>query len=51
MLADDYIAQKAARNEEKLIRLRPFKLSDTDYLLKWIGNEYAFAQWSANNIP
>lgn len=33
-----------------MIRLRPFKLSDTEYLLKWIGNEYAFAQWCANKF-
>lgn len=33
-----------------MIRLRPFKLSDIEYLLKWTGDEYAFAQWCANKF-
>ncbi len=30
-----------------MIRLRPYKPSDAHYLLKWQGDEYAFAQWCA----
>lgn len=33
-----------------MIRLRPFKLSDSEYLLKWVGDEYAFTQWCANKF-
>lgn len=33
-----------------MLRLRPFKLSDIEYLLNWIGDEYSFAQWCANKF-
>ncbi len=33
-----------------MIRLRPYKLSDSEYLLKWMGDEFAFAQWCANKF-
>jgi RimJ/RimL family protein N-acetyltransferase len=33
-----------------MIRLRPYKLSDIEYLIKWMGDEYAFAQWCANKF-
>lgn len=33
-----------------MIRLRPFKLSDSKHLIKWTGDEYAFAQWCANKF-
>lgn len=33
-----------------MLRLRPFKLSDIEYLLSWAGDEYSFAQWCANKF-
>lgn len=33
-----------------MIRLRPFKLSDIDYILHWIQDEYSFTQWCANKF-
>lgn len=33
-----------------MIRLRPYKLSDNEYLLKWMGDEHAFIQWCANKF-
>ena len=33
-----------------MIRLRPFKLCDIEYLLKWTGNKCTFAQWCANKF-
>jgi len=33
-----------------MVRLRPFKLSDGEYLIKWIEDERAFAMWCANKF-
>lgn len=33
-----------------MIRLRPFKLTDIEYLLNWNTDECAFAQWCANKF-
>ena len=41
---------KRIRSEKNMIRLRPFKLIDIEYLLKWTDDEYAFAQWCANKF-
>lgn len=33
-----------------MLRLRPYKLRDSEYILRWMGDEYAFAQWCANKF-
>ncbi|WP_310603599.1 GNAT family N-acetyltransferase [Anaerosporobacter sp.] len=33
-----------------MLRLRPFKLCDAPYLLKWFHDEKSFAMWSANKF-
>ncbi|MDE7360937.1 MAG: GNAT family N-acetyltransferase [Oscillospiraceae bacterium] len=34
-----------------MMRLRPYKPCDAEYIVKWCGNEYAFRQWSADRYP
>jgi RimJ/RimL family protein N-acetyltransferase len=34
----------------KMVRLRPYKLSDAKYLLEWIEDESTFAMWCANKF-
>ncbi len=31
-----------------MLRLRKYKTSDAQVITKWLKNEYAFRQWSAN---
>lgn len=33
-----------------MIRLRPFKLSDSNYLVNWFQNEVSFTQWCAGKF-
>lgn len=33
-----------------MIRLRPYKQIDADYIIKWIDTEKDFTKWCANNI-
>lgn len=38
------------KSEKSIIRLRPYKECDAQYIVKWIKDEYAFHQWSANRL-
>lgn len=31
-----------------MLRLRPYKACDTEIIVTWLKNEYAFRQWSAD---
>jgi len=33
-----------------MLRLRPFKISDTEYLLEWVKEERVFTMWCANKF-
>lgn len=33
-----------------MIRLRPYKKSDAQYLIQWFSNEYEFQKWSAQKF-
>lgn len=33
-----------------MIRLRPYKSQDAEYILQWVRNEEEFAKWCANKI-
>jgi RimJ/RimL family protein N-acetyltransferase len=33
-----------------MIRLRPFKISDAEYLINWVGEERQFTMWSAGKF-
>lgn len=33
-----------------MVRLRPFKISDSKYLMEWTGDERLFAMWCANKF-
>jgi len=33
-----------------MIRLRPYKFSDSEYILHWFNNEFAFTQWCADKF-
>lgn len=33
-----------------MIRLRPYKLSDSEYILNWFNNELTFKQWCADKF-
>lgn len=35
-------------DDRKMLRLRPYKACDAHTITKWIKNEYAFRQWSAD---
>ena len=35
---------------EVMIRLRPYKLSDYEYISNWFNNEFAFKQWCADKF-
>lgn len=34
-----------------MLRLRPYKPCDAEFIVKWCRNEYAFRQWSADRYP
>ena len=34
-----------------MMRLRPYKPCDAEYIVKWCRDEYAFRQWSADRYP
>lgn len=33
-----------------MLRLRPYKKCDAEYIVKWISDEYSFRQWSADRF-
>ena len=33
-----------------MIRLRPYKQADYEYILNWLNNEFAFTQWCADKF-
>lgn len=33
-----------------MIRIRPFKISDADYLINWVGDRRKFTMWSADKF-
>lgn len=42
------IMEKKLRNRE--LRLRPYRITDAEYIASWITDEHSFYQWSADRI-
>lgn len=44
----DELFELNAKGEELMLRLRPFKPCDADYVVSWIHDEYSFRQWCSD---